>query len=498
MNTQRVYGGLMVAISLGLAGCSGNETPADTDGSTGTTAETSETTGTPPTTTPPTTDPTTPTTTDPTTPTTDPTTSEDPTTSDDTTTTTDDTTTTDATTEGSTSTGEPVAACDDGIQNQDETDVDCGGAACGGCSAGQQCLDTLDCGEGVCFGGICTIGACDDGVTNLDETDVDCGGSCPACGLGQACQVLADCAEGACVEGVCTAVECLADADCDALDGECTEGACDLATFSCAAAPSNEGGACDDGDLCTASSSCSAGACVAGDPVDCSALNGPCATGSCNPEDGQCVALPGNEGLACDDGNNCTAATVCVAGSCGDPQKPGFVLNEDFSDNSAGWVLSPNWAIGSAVAGCGDPGTDHTPTGDNGVAGVVLGGCAPTQPVNANNFFCLTSPARDTTGMASVFVNFWRDLWSDYTPYMKNKIEVWNGNSWVIVYETFGAPGVDDLAWTKLSYNITAHSNAALQVRWCYNIGSDGAFSRGSWNVDDVVIGETAECAPPP
>lgn len=48
--------------------------------------------------------------------------------------------------------------CDDGVQNGDETGVDCGGSACPACPT------------------------CDDGVQNGDETGVDCGGSCPPCG----------------------------------------------------------------------------------------------------------------------------------------------------------------------------------------------------------------------------------------------------------------------------------------------------------------------------
>lgn len=488
-STHRISG-LAVVCSLCLAGCPDDGTPFDTEATTG--ASTTEVTGGP--TTPPTTDDST--TAAPTTdaPTTDASTTDASTTAN---------TTTDATTgDGSTtdasagsSTGEALPGCDDGALNQDETDVDCGGAVCGGCSAGQVCLDTPDCAEGQCIAGVCTLGACDDGEKNLDETDVDCGGSCPACALGLACLDNADCSEGACVEGVCTMVECLGDADCDGQDGECGDASCDLGTYTCAVAPINEGGGCDDADLCTLTSTCSAGACVAGDPVDCSDLDGACVLGTCNPDDGACVAAPAKEGESCDDNNACTADSVCAAGVCGDPQELGYVLNEDFSDNSAGWTLDPpSWQIGAAVAGCGDPGADHSPSDDNGVAGVVLGGCAPAGN-NIGTFFCMTSPVVDTTGMPKVFLNYWRDLYSDYTPFQKNKIEVWNGNAWVIVFETFGAPGVNDAQWTKFSYDVTAQSNAALRVRWCYS-AAPGAFQRGSWNVDDVVLGETAACAP--
>ena len=479
MHSTKTVIPFLVALSLGLAACSDDVTPIDTDTTTGGSSSSGSTSN--QTTVVPTTEgPTTGTTTDATTGTT-----TDLTTG----------TTTDATTDASSSTGVVLPACDDAILNQDETDVDCGGLTCSGCAAGQICLDTPDCAEGQCLGGVCTLGACDDLMLNLDETDIDCGGSCPACALGLACVDNADCAEGACVGNVCTMVECLSDAECDGQDNECSDASCDLGTYTCVGAPINEGGDCDDANLCTLTSTCGDGACVAGDPVDCSALNGACAMGTCNPDDGSCVATPANEGMACDDMNACTAASSCLAGKCGDPQKLGYVLNEDFSDNMAGWVLDPpSWKIGPAVAGCGDPGTDHTPTMDNGVAGVVLGGCAPAGN-NINTFFCMTSPKLDTTGLAKVFLNYWRDLYSDYTPFQKNKIEVWDGMKWVIVFETGGFPETNDAQWTKFSYDISPQTNKDLQVRFCYSAAA-GAFQRGSWNVDDVVIGETNVCAP--
>lgn len=45
--------------------------------------------------------------------------------------------------------------------------------------------------------------ACDNGVLDGDETDVDCGGSCSPCGNGDACSVDADCQSGTCDAGTC-------------------------------------------------------------------------------------------------------------------------------------------------------------------------------------------------------------------------------------------------------------------------------------------------------
>ncbi|HAP60381.1 MAG TPA: hypothetical protein DCR93_13105, partial [Cytophagales bacterium] len=71
-------------------------------------------------------------------------------------------------------------SCSDGIQNGDETGIDCGGSctACATCSDGVQNGDEtgVDCG-GSC--GACV--SCSDGIQNGDETGVDCGGSCGSC-----------------------------------------------------------------------------------------------------------------------------------------------------------------------------------------------------------------------------------------------------------------------------------------------------------------------------
>jgi hypothetical protein len=74
------------------------------------------------------------------------------------------------------------ASCSDGILNQDETDVDCGGVcpACPSCFDGIQNGDEtgVDCGGTNCL----PCPTCSDGIQNGDETDVDCGGlSCPPC-----------------------------------------------------------------------------------------------------------------------------------------------------------------------------------------------------------------------------------------------------------------------------------------------------------------------------
>lgn len=74
------------------------------------------------------------------------------------------------------------ATCTDGIQNGDETGVDCGGS----CTACPTCDDGIQNGEETdvdCGGPDCdACPTCDDGIMNGEETGVDCGGpDCDAC-----------------------------------------------------------------------------------------------------------------------------------------------------------------------------------------------------------------------------------------------------------------------------------------------------------------------------
>ena len=80
----------------------------------------------------------------------------------------------------------PTPTCTDGIQNGDETGVDCGGSCPNACPQEPTCTDGIQNGDetGVDCGGSCpnscpTTSTCTDGIQNGDETGVDCGGSCP-------------------------------------------------------------------------------------------------------------------------------------------------------------------------------------------------------------------------------------------------------------------------------------------------------------------------------
>ncbi|MEL6141125.1 MAG: cohesin domain-containing protein, partial [Bacteroidota bacterium] len=79
--------------------------------------------------------------------------------------------------------------CNDGVQNGNETGIDCGGPDCPACPA--TCSDGIQNGNetGVdCGGPDCpACPTCNDGIQNGNETGIDCGGSCQPCSSGSQC-----------------------------------------------------------------------------------------------------------------------------------------------------------------------------------------------------------------------------------------------------------------------------------------------------------------------
>ncbi|SER31446.1 cohesin domain-containing protein [Neolewinella agarilytica] len=96
------------------------------------------------------------------------------------------------------------STCSDGVQNGNETGVDCGGPDCAACPP--TCSDGIQNGNetGVdCGGPDCpACPTCNDGIQNGNETGVDCGGSCAPCTTDM------ECGEGSasfnlCIESIC-------------------------------------------------------------------------------------------------------------------------------------------------------------------------------------------------------------------------------------------------------------------------------------------------------
>lgn len=79
--------------------------------------------------------------------------------------------------------------CANGMKDQDETDVDCGGSECDGCDEFKMCNVNDDCAEDMyCAQHIkCLKPSCDDDIKNQNEAAIDCGGVCGGYWYGGEC-----------------------------------------------------------------------------------------------------------------------------------------------------------------------------------------------------------------------------------------------------------------------------------------------------------------------
>ncbi len=218
------------------------------------------------------------------------------------------------------------------------------------CDDGDPCTDGKCDAQSGCFHvAAADETPCDDGVACT--TDDRCvGGQCVAtpCGCGGddgECEgkvALEACQRAACVEDACVAVAdaskdgkacqggdlCVTGETC--LEGVCQGGAavaceqegaevcqvmtCNLESGECEPVDAPDDEACDPGDPCIVEATCQEGECV-GAAVDCSELNGPCATGVC--EGGSCEVALTAEGQSCVPADECVIEATCTAsGSC--------------------------------------------------------------------------------------------------------------------------------------------------------------------------------------
>jgi hypothetical protein len=424
----------------------------------------------------------------------------------------------------------------------------------GGCNDGLFCTENDVCQSGKCVGGpmkscpasgSCNVGTCDEAAKACKSAPGNDGDQCDD---NDPCTLAGVCVNGTCSKG--------SPIDCSVFNGPCSVGTCDP-MLGCKPSPLNDGSACDDGMsnpcstgqcmqgncqpvaaneggpcsdnlFCTVNDHCQNSVCVGGGPNPCAPPGG-CYIASCDEFNQACTAVPGNDGAACDDFNTCTknttclngacingvadndgamcddsstctSATTCSAGVCGGGVGPTVYFADDFHDNSKGWLLGPEWQIGPAMASQGgafgaDPATDHSPSSDNGVAGVVIGG--NENPV-VHGYYYIESPPFDTsTAAGSVILGFQRWLNSDYDPFMHNRVEVYNGSQWIVVWMSGPSPGIQDsppsgLGWTFQQFDLTAYKNTAMKVRFGYDIGQSGVYTIGSWNLDDVLVASGA------
>jgi hypothetical protein len=141
-------------------------------------------------------------------------------------------------------------SCSDGVKNQDESDVDCGGSCSTNCGDGKHCGQGIDCSSGLCQAGICRPATCDNGMldTAAGETDTDCGGPCLDCANGKKCLANTDCDSNLCQAAACRIATCgNGVTDGTETDTDCGGTACQH---------------CNTGQTCLLASDCVSGNCI--------------------------------------------------------------------------------------------------------------------------------------------------------------------------------------------------------------------------------------------
>jgi hypothetical protein len=314
---------------------------------------------------------------------------------------------------------------------------------CGAC--GNACTNGLQCVGGTCTcppGWLSCAGQC----TNVQTDTKNCG----ACGTTCASDKI-------CGSGVCQCPS--GTAPCN---GICTDTVND---------PANCGGC---GSACSAGLDCTLGSCgCAPGKVACS--------GQCKDTQTD-AANCGACGNACPSGKTCEAG-ACLSASC-------VLFEETFSGNSKGWTLGTEWAIGPTKISTGhqlanpDPAQDHSPSSDNGVAGVVLGGNSTTL---LHDYYYLVSPVIDATSATSgLELRFYRWLNTDYATFQSAVVEVFDGSKWVKLFDSVTAPTPADAAWMPITVDLSSYVSNNLQVRFGYANLKDPVYAVSNWNVDDV------------
>jgi len=87
--------------------------------------------------------------------------------------------------------------------NEGECGIGYKGAKCTGLSPDAGTVDGAAVGDAGLASCTCQASSCFDGVENGNETDVDCGGSCNKCPTGKDCKVAGDCTSDICMGNIC-------------------------------------------------------------------------------------------------------------------------------------------------------------------------------------------------------------------------------------------------------------------------------------------------------
>jgi hypothetical protein len=150
----------------------------------------------------------------------------------------------------------------------------------------------------------------DDNFCTLDECDA---GRCHYTNRTDPCDDGNKCTTNdRCSAGICTGAPVV----CPGATACLQAATCEPETGECTALPRPDGTSCDDQNACTRTDRCEAGVCAGFDPVVCTPLDQCQDAGVCNPQTGVCSNPTRPDDTTCDDGDLCTTGDRCVGGTC--------------------------------------------------------------------------------------------------------------------------------------------------------------------------------------
>ncbi len=255
-----------------------------------------------------------------------------------------------------------IEHCNNGIKDEGETDVDCGGSMCEPCKAGPTC----SAGDG------CVVGC--------SPVDPDCGSTGATCSAGDGCYGAncsvpdPDCGHATCSMGDGCLAGCLNDPDCT--DATCSAG--DKCMIGCNPVDPDCG---STGATCNSGDGCYGGNCVVPDP-DCDGAT--CAGGDiclvgCSPVDPDCY------GQECITDLDCVFGSKCIDNHCITPNCFDNIKNQDETDVDCGGSTCKRCRTGptcdagdGCVVGCEEVDLDCGSTNATCSAG---DGCMPGCPI---------------------------------------------------------------------------------------------------------------------
>lgn len=184
--------------------------------------------------------------------------------------------------------------CENDVQDQGETALNCGGV-CQPCGVGLSCEEKTDCITELCVDRVCLAMGCTNGTMDGNESDEDCGMGCVPCDDGKTCNTDADCKSKVCGSDKQCAVPTCEDERINGTESgvDCGPG-CDP---------------CENGQTCSADEHCESGACV----------SMTCADPGCTDDDQNGSETDkdcGGNCPACADDLRCKVGTDCQSGIC--------------------------------------------------------------------------------------------------------------------------------------------------------------------------------------